>query len=131
MIRENYLIRYLDVNLEYPYDDELVAKILEDLPNDFLKKILNIDYKYQIVSYIVIIIYFINIVLSYLIINKYYLNNQTTTSFITYVLFMFVKLYNVYIVSNTQKHTFYSAYLKTNVQYNDIDHKFKYINIII
>ena len=43
----------------------------------------------------------------------------------TYVLFMFNKLSNIFNISNTKKYVFYSAYLKTNIQYNDIGEKYK------
>jgi hypothetical protein len=37
------------------------------------------------------------------------------------ILFMITKLSNVYIIVNTDKNIFLSAYLNTKVQFNDID----------
>jgi|LakMenEpi03Aug12_release.lakeMendotaPanAssembly.Ray.scaffolds.fasta_scaffold307101_2 hypothetical protein len=126
VIRENRLIKYLDVNVELPNDDEDVAKMLQLIPSVKKQKILAIDKYYQICSYISMVIYAINIILSGQIVNKYYLNNQTVSTFITYVLFMFTKLSSVYTITNTKEHTFYSAYLRTNVQYNDADRRYKH-----
>jgi len=125
IIRENRLIKYLDVNVELPTDDKDVEKVLQLMPIDKKNKILSIDKYYQTTSYISIGIFIINVIFSSIVVNAYYLGNQTTTTMITYVLFMFTKLSSVYNVAHTKKNIFYSAYLKTNVQYNDIDDQFK------
>ena len=125
IIRENRLIKYLDVNVELPTDDKDVEKVLQLMPVDKKNKILSIDKYYQTTGYISIGIFIINVIFSSIVVNAYYLGNQTTTTMITYVLFMFTKLSSVYNVAHTKKNIFYSAYLKTNVQYNDIDDQFK------
>jgi hypothetical protein len=125
IIRENRLIKYLDVNVELPTDDKDVEKVLQLMPIDKKNKILSIDKYYQTTGYISIGIFIINVIFSSIVVNAYYLGNQTTTTMITYVLFMFTKLSSVYNVAHTKKNIFYSAYLKTNVQYNDIDDQFK------
>jgi hypothetical protein len=38
---------------------------------------------------------------------------------------MINKLTNAYTVVNTNENVYYSAYLKTNVQFNDIDRNYK------
>jgi hypothetical protein len=40
---------------------------------------------------------------------------------------MVTKLSSVYNVVNTAKNIFYSSYLKTNVQFNDLDEQYKII----
>ena len=52
---------------------------------------------------------------------KYYLDYQTTTTFITSVLFMIQKIADVYATVNTERNVFYSAYLRGKIQYNDVD----------
>ena len=52
---------------------------------------------------------------------KYYLDDQTTTTFITSVLFMIQKIADVYATVNTERNVFYSAYLRGKIQYNDVD----------
>ena len=124
-IRENRLIKYLDVNPELSNDNDHVKQATLILPMEKYSKILNIDRLYQIVSYISITIYGINVILSSIIINEYYFGSQTASTLLTYILFMATKLNNVYTICNTEKHIFLSAYLKTNVQYNDVDHTYK------
>ena len=123
--RENRLIKYLDVNINMPNGNEDVANALSVLPEDKRDKIIEIDQYYQYSFYISTFIYILNIMLSAVIANEYYLSGQTTSTFITYVLFLFTKLGSVYTIANTPKNVFYSAYLKSNVQYNDVDRKLK------
>ena len=127
IIRENRLIKYLDVNTSLPNSNEDVKKTLGLIPIDKKNKILFIDKCYQIVGYTSIGIFSINSIISGFIVNKYYLGSQTNTSLITSILFMITKLSNVYNVINTAQNIFYSAYLKTNVQFNDLDEQFKII----
>jgi len=126
-IRENRLIKYLDVNKSLPNSNEDVGKTLDLIPIDKKNKILFIDKCYQIVGYTAIGVFSINSILSGIIVNKYYLGSQTYTSLITSILFMITKFINVYSVVNTAKNIFYSAYLKTNVQFNDLDEQYKII----
>ena len=51
----------------------------------------------------------------------YYLDDKTTTTFITSLLFVIQKLQQVYVTLKTEKNVFYSAYLNSKVQYNDLD----------
>jgi hypothetical protein len=125
MYRENLLIKYLDVNPNMPNDSEYLSNIMEILPNNKKQRILNGNVYYMYVSYFTIIVYIINAVISGIIINNAYLNSQTYATFITYVIFMINKLTNAYSVVNTNENVFFSAYLKTNVQFNDIDRVYK------
>jgi hypothetical protein len=59
--------------------------------------------------------------LSGLVVYKYYLDDKTTTTFITSLLFVIQKLQQVYVTLKTEKNVFYSAYLNSKVQYNDLD----------
>jgi len=126
-IRENRLIKYLDVNQSLPTSNEEVGKTLNLIPVDKKNKILFIDKCYQIIGYTAIGIFSVNSILSGIIVNKYYLGSQTNTSLVTSILFMITKFVNVYSIVNTAKNVFYSAYLKTNVQFNDLDEQYKII----
>lgn len=119
--RENRLIKYLDVNPEMPSSNEAVENTLQNIALEKKLKILAIDKHYQRISYISIGMYVFNSIVSGVIIRRFYFGTQTTTSFITSLLFMFTKLLNVYQVSNTEEHIFYSGYMKTFVQFNDLD----------
>lgn len=119
--RENRLITYLEVNKEVPCDNESVENALKMLPEDRREAILNLDKWYQRLGYTSIVTYLVNVILSGFVVYEYYLDGQTTTTFITNVLFMLSKLADVYANVNTEKNVFYSAYLKSKVQFNDVD----------
>jgi hypothetical protein len=123
--RENRLIKYLDVNPNIPNDSEYIANIMDILPNDKKNKIINGNLYYMYISYLTFFIYFINAIISGIIINRSYLNNQTYATYLTYLLFMVNKLTNAYTVINVEENIFFSAYLKTNIQFNDIDRNYK------
>ena len=125
IIRENRMISYLEVNPENPLDNKSLITIFEKLSKKYQEKIYSIDSIYQKTSYICIFIFIINTILSGIVIYDYNYDNQTTTTFITNVLFMTNKIYYRYYIANTDKSIFYSAYMQNFVQYNDIDPKIK------
>jgi FtsH-binding integral membrane protein len=125
IVRENRMISYLEVNPETPRDNKSVASILENLPEKYHKEIYSADYIYQKTSCACLLVFIINTILSGITVYRYNYGNQTTTTFITNVLFMTTKVYSTYYVANTDKSIFYSAYLHDRVQYNDIDRKIK------
>ena len=128
--RENRLIKYLDVNPDMPSSNTAVQKTLEHISIEKRNKILSIDKYYQYVSYISIAMFILNSIVSAVIVNRYYLGSQTTTSLVTALLFMISKLANVYNVCMTEEHIFYSGYMKTFVQFNDLDKNHKNIDIL-
>jgi len=119
--RENKLIKYLEVNLRNPRDNNSLEIIFNKVPLQYRNKIYRIDYYYKKIYYLCVLLFFVNTVLSGIIIYDYSLGNQTTTTFITNVLFMATKVYDTYYVANTDKFIFYSAYMRDHVQFNDID----------
>ena len=121
MRREEKLIKLLEVNNTISTDNESVGRRLDMFSEDKKKHLFDIDNQYQYASYSVMCIYCVNIILSGIIINEYSLGNQTLIIFLTNILFMISKLSNVYIIINTEKNIFFSAYMNTKVQFNDID----------
>jgi hypothetical protein len=119
--RENYLITYLEVNIQKPFDNDSVGKSLTYLPETKKQKILSLDKIYQKIAKTSVFLFIANTILSGVIIYNYYLDDQTTTTFITNIFFMSGKIYDVYDNSTTDENIFYSAYLKSKVQYNDVD----------
>jgi hypothetical protein len=121
MRREEKLIKLLEVNNTISTDNESVGKRLDIFPKEKKQKLFDMDRHYQYSSYSVMCIYAVNIIFSGIVINEYSLGNQTLVIFLTNLLFMITKLSNVYIIINTDKNIFFSAYLNTKVQFNDID----------
>lgn len=119
--REHQLINYLEVNTSKPSDNDSVGKALETLHKRRKKNILDLDKYYYRTSVLSMILFTLNTILSGVVIYDFYLDNQTTTTFVTNILFMITKLADVYSTINSDKNVFYSAYLKAKVQYNDVD----------
>jgi hypothetical protein len=119
--RENRLITYLEVNKNVPCDNDSVQKLLESLPEAKRNNIWTLDLCYQRAGYISIGCFVANSVLSGFVVYNYYLDTQTTTTFVTNIVVMISKLGDVYTTVNTEKNIFYSAYLKGKLQFNDVD----------
>jgi hypothetical protein len=119
--RENRLITYLEVNSKKPFDNDSVEKVLELLPVEKRGNILRLDTYYQKMGYFVLFMFLLNSIVSGCVVYEYYLDNQTTSTYITNILFMITKLSDIYATVNTDKNIFYSAYLKGKIQYNDVD----------
>lgn len=119
--RENKLITYLEVNKNRAFDNDSVSNALENIAIEKRNSIYFWDKYYQISSYSTIVCFTINAALSGIIVHSYYLDDRTTTTFVTNILFMAMKLIDVQNTVNSEKNIFYSAYLKTKIQYNDVD----------
>ncbi len=119
--RENRLISYLDVNSTKASDNDSVGKVLEILPVDKRENIIYLDKNYQRVGWFVLGMFMLNTIISGFVVYEYYLDNQTTSTYITNILFMVTKLGDIYAITNTEQNIFYSAYLKNKLQYNDVD----------
>ena len=129
ILRENKLITYLEVNSSLPADNYSVGKALEKLPEDKKASIYSIDKKYQWAGWSALTMFVANTILSGFVVYKYYLDNQTTSTYITNILFMVTKLGDIYSTVNTDKNIFYSAYHKCKLQYNDVDPDKKIVGI--
>jgi hypothetical protein len=129
--RENKLITYLDVNKFNSTDNKSVGIALLQLTPEKMNDIWDYDKMYQKSGYICISTFIINSVCCAFVINNHYLDTTTLTVFLTNVLFMGLKVSDVYSIVNTKKNIFYSAYLKQRIQFNDVDveHIVQYDNI--
>jgi hypothetical protein len=121
LVRENRLIKYLRVNPELANDNEEIGKQLQLLSDHKKSKIFSINKYYKLSFYLAVCIYSLNMMLSSIAISKYYAGSQTTSTFVTYVLFIATKFASVKTLVSTDKNIFYSAYIKANVQFNDVD----------
>ena len=123
--REKKLIKYLEVNPQIPSDNESLTLIFDIIPLEYKNKIYRIDNYYQKITYVCVLLFIVNTIISGMVIYHYSLGNQTTTTFITNVLFMTTKVYDSYSIANTETSIFYSAYMRNHVQFNDIDPSLK------
>jgi len=119
--RENKLIKYLEVNRFTPVDNESVGEALTKLDDKRKTTILNYDRYYKNGGYLSTFGFILNTVLSLICIFNNYLGSKTMTVLLTNVLFMGMKVSDVFSIVNTKKNVFYSAYLTNKVQFNDVD----------
>ena len=109
------------MNSKKSTDNESVGKVLLLLPSNKKDNIINLDKNYQRIGFFVLGMFMLNTILSGFVVYEYYLDNQTTSTYITNILFMVTKLGDIYAITNTEQNIFYSAYLKNKLQYNDVD----------
>jgi hypothetical protein len=126
--REKMLIKYLEVNPNNPRDNDSLSIVFEGLPKKKKRNIYFLDYYYQVFSWLLFFLTCVNIIISYLILYNITINYQAMTILLTYLSFSVTKLYELYYVAFTDKNIFYSAYLKDNVQFNDVSLKYKIDN---
>ena len=127
--RENKMINYLEVNDDIPNDNDEVGKMLLKLPSDKKEALLKMDARYQTLGYISMFFFIVNSAYSGVPIFMHYLDNKTITVYVTNVMFLAFKISDSYAVVNTEKNVFYSAYLTSKVQYNDVDPDKCYLHI--
>ena len=119
--RENKLINYLEVNRFTPVDNDYVGEALQKLATEKKQSIWNYDGYYQTAGYISTGSFILNAIFSSIVIMNHYFDSKTITVLLTNLLFMGLKVSDVYSTVNTKKNVFYSAYLKNKVQFNDVD----------
>ena len=119
--RENKLINYLEVNRFTPVDNESVGEALLKLAPEKKQTIWDYDGYYQKAGYISTGSFILNSIFSSIVIFSHYFDSKTITVLLTNLLFMGLKVSDVYSTVNTKKNVFYSAYLKNKVQFNDVD----------
>jgi hypothetical protein len=119
--RETQMITYLHVNTEEPCDNDAVGKALCKLPEAKKLSILRWDKLYLRSGQFALVGFIANAVLSSIAIYENFLDGKTTSSLITNILFMLLKIHETQSITNTDKNIFYSAYLNERVQFNDVD----------
>lgn len=119
--RENRMIDYLNVNPELPRDNEAVEEALLKLDPSKKEEIWKLDGHYQKAGYFCMGAFGLNSVVSLIVIFSNYLDDKTLTVLITNLLFLSMKIKDVFAVVNTEKNVFLSSYLTRKIQFNDID----------
>jgi hypothetical protein len=118
--RENTLVTFLEVNPSLPTDNESVGMVVDNLNPIKKKKMYYIDTVYVSYAGYCMACFTVNTVLSGIVL-FHNIDITSITGFITNILFMMTKIYQIVFVIRTEKHIFYSAYLINFVQFNDLD----------
>jgi hypothetical protein len=119
--RENKMITYLEVNPMRPTDTASVEDALCFLDDTRKERLWALDRYYGKTGYVAMVFFIFNAILSGYSISGRYLNQTTLTVLGTNILFMGLKIYDVFGIVYTDKNVFYSSYLKKRIQYNDVD----------
>ena len=119
--RELYFINYLHTNRFKPRDNESVEEALSQLDSKRKKRIEDTASLYKLWGYICMVAFVLNTTFSSVAVFNNFLDSKTITVFLTNVMFMSTKLYDVHSVSNTKKYIFLSSYLTRKIQFNDVD----------
>lgn len=119
--RESKLIHYLEVNRHKPVDNESVGEELLKIDEDKIMSIWNIDKLYYRCGTFLFYFYIANVILSCFGISKQYMDSSTVVALVTNVLFMSGKISDIRAIVNTPENVFYSAYIKSRTQFNDVD----------
>jgi hypothetical protein len=119
--RETQMITYLHVNTEEPCDNDAVGEALCKLPEEKKLSILRWDKLYLRSGQFALVGFIANAILSSIAIYDNFLDGKTTSSLITNILFMLLKIHETQSITNTDQNIFYSAYLNERVQFNDVD----------
>ena len=119
--RESKMISYLEVNKNKPTDNDSIEEELKKLDISYKNILWDLDYYYKISGYVSLFTFIVNAILSGISVYSRYLDETTVTVFLTNILFMSLKIYEVITIVYTDKNVFYSAFLTERVQYNDVD----------
>jgi hypothetical protein len=119
--RENSMIDYLHVNPDKARTNDAVEEALSSLPLEIKNKIWDFDKKYMLSGYFSMGAFSLNAIISTIVVLQNYMNDKTATALLTNLLFMGMKLNDVYSTVHTEKNIFLSAYLTRKIQYNDVD----------
>lgn len=119
--REHRMIDYLNVNPELPRDNDAVEEALLKLEPAKKEELWRLDGHYKKAGYFCMGAFGFNGIVSLIVIFSNYLDDKTLTVLITNVLFLSMKIKDVFAVVNTEKNVFLSSYLTRKIQFNDID----------
>jgi hypothetical protein len=129
IMREAYLIKYLKYDKSLANNGEHIAELYENTDKTIFAKLIPLYVIYIRFSYVVLLIYFVNVILSAVIVAENYYDNTSIFSFVTNALFIIYKIYNVVEITSYRGDYFYSAYQRKNIHYNDVRPKYLLKNI--
>lgn len=124
IMREAYLIKYLKYDKSLANNGEHIAELYENSDKNIFTKLIPLYIIYIRFSYVVLLVYIVNVVLSATIVAGNYYDNTSIFSFVTNALFIIYKIYNVVEITSYRGDYFYSAYKRKNIHYNTIKPKY-------
>ena len=117
-IREQIVKKYLIIDKSSKTDKETLMEMLSDMEPIEKKEILKLNAVYRVFSQVLLILFFVNASISCIVIWKNYLNNTTSTVFITNMFFTINRIHKSLKISSSGEYNIYSTYRKENLIYN-------------
>lgn len=117
-IRESAVKEYLIADKSSPTDKEYLIKMIAEMNPKERNRILFCNRVYRVFAQLLLLIFFVNAGISCVVIQKNYLNNTTTTVFITNTLFMINRIYKALKITSSGEYNIYSAYRSDSIIYN-------------
>ena len=124
IMREAYLMKYLKYDNNIANNGDYIASLYESSEKRIFRKLIPLYRIYIQFSYVVLLVYIVNVIISAIIIERNYYDNTSLFGFITNALFIIYKIYNVVEITSYKGNYFYSAYKRKNVHYNTIRPQF-------
>jgi hypothetical protein len=117
-MRETLIKEYFIADKSYPTDKDYLVKMISEMKSGERRKILGLNRVYRIFAHSLLFVFFVNAAISFAVLNKNYLNNTTTTAFVTNALFMINRIYKALKVTSSGEYNIYSAYRTDSILYN-------------
>jgi hypothetical protein len=117
-IREKVVKKYLTNDKSHPTDKESLEEILASMKPNERQEILKLNAIYRVFAQVLLIFFFVNASISCVVIKKNYLNNTTSTAFITNVLFTVNRIHKSLKITSSGEYNIYSTYRTDNLIYN-------------
>lgn len=118
--RENWAIKYLDINNNYP-DNNLKKIIINE--NKLEKQMDKLNFYYYYSLYITLFVYCLNLLLMINILINDYHSMSTISTFFSFSLLVQMKLYNSFVIAkeSIKNDKMMSAYMSEFVSFNVLD----------
>jgi hypothetical protein len=130
IMREVYLMKYLKYDKKLGNNGNYIAELYEKSNKKIFKRLIPLYQIYIRFSYVVLLVYIANVIISGIVIRENYYDNTTLISFVTNALFIIYKIYTVVDITSYKGNYFYSAYKRTNIHYNKIRDKYLLTEVV-
>lgn len=117
-VRETLIKKHFIADKSSPTDKEYLVKMISEMESTHRRKILRVNSVYRVFAQFLLLVFFINAGISCVVIQKNYLNNTTSTVFITNTFFMIHRIHKALKITSSGKYNIYSAYRSSNLLYN-------------
>ena len=117
-LRETTVKKYLISDKSSATDKESLTNMLSSMKPHQRQKIIWFNRVYRAFAQYLLLMFFVNAIISCLVIKKNYLNNTTATVFITNTFFMINRIHKALKITSSGEYNIYSAYRTDSLLYN-------------